>query len=455
MTNSLVLITNRDNKTFGTGFVIRKERNYSYILTCSHIVEDTPKTLLVDSISAKIVFRGASSGLDLSILKAKIDKEPLLLMQSDCDSFDTQGFRKNRDDNYILESIKCSINTKIELRRQSGLLVNGWKFNTHHNNEVIEGYSGSPLICKNHEKVVGVMSYSRDSKDGFAISIEHLKDIWENMPQNLIKQKNYIPKVFISTSHCEPDISIAKDFARELTHLGYRTFLAKNDIEFGEDWFDAINRALSECEYFLLLLSENSLKSEMVSEEVKMIKELQNGSEFPAILPIRINLPFDKNINYDLLKQINKIQQLVWKDESDTKRIGIKVANVISNNKPFKKSSKPLRLIDTDIPLPNAPFVLERPTGTVPFDSYNYIERVDDGRCYVNLTEKYTLIRIKALRQYGKTSLLARIVLKAKEEKYNVVFFNFQEFDKSLLMDLEDLLVHFLSINQNITQPKA
>ena len=142
MTNSLVLVTNRENKTFGTGFIFRKERKYCYILTCSHVVEDTPKTLFVDSVEAKIVYQGSSNGLDLSILKAKIDREPLLLMQSDCNSFDTQGFKKTKNNNYILESIKCSIDAKREFRLQSKMLVRGWKLNINQNEGILTGYIG-------------------------------------------------------------------------------------------------------------------------------------------------------------------------------------------------------------------------------------------------------------------------------------------------------------------------
>jgi len=208
----------------------------------------------------------------------------------------------------------------------------------------------------------------------------------------------------------------------------------------GEDWLGKIKSELKDCDYFLLLLSENSLKSEMVSEEVRTIKEIQNGSSFPAILPVRVNLSFDANINYDLLKQIDKIQQLVWSNEGDTERIVNQISKVISEDKALSIATEPLVLKDTDIPVPNAPLILEHPTGMVPLDSRNYIVRSDDERCYTTLTNTYSLIRIKAPRQYGKTSLLARLIVKAKEQDYHVVTFNFQELDTALLNNLEELL---------------
>jgi len=440
MTNSLVLITNEENQGFGTGFIIHKERNYCYIATCAHVVEEMGKTIQVDSIKAKIIYQGSSKGVDLAILKAPIEKVPLLLLEAECDDFEIKGFRSFKNSDHILEPIDCTIDTKIEFRPQSGESISGWKVNINESDTVDRGYSGSPLICKKTGKVVAIVSNRQGTKNGYAIAIENLKTIWEDIPRNLIRKENYIPKIFISTSHREPDITIARSFSSELNKIGYKTFLAKTDIEFGKDWFDEIKNELYDCEYFLLLLSENSLKSEMVLEELRTIKGLQRGLNFPAILPIRINLPFEKNINYDLLKQINNIQQLVWENKDDTHKIINKVSDVISNDTVLESSSKPLVLVDTDIPVPNAPLILEQPTGTVPLNSRNYIERRDDSRCYRNLEDRYSLIRIKAPRQYGKTSLLARLILKAKEKEYNVVSFNFQEFDKSLLTDLEELL---------------
>jgi serine/threonine-protein kinase len=435
---SLLLITNSENQSFGTGFVIYKERNYSYILTCSHVVEDVPKSLKVDSVDAKIVYKGSSDGLDLAIIKAQIDKPSLQLMESSCDEFEISGFKSFRNNDHILEPINCTLDTKIEFRPQSGETVNGWKLNIDESDIIVGGYSGSPLICKESGKVVAVVSNRQGGRDGFAISIENLKTIWKNMPRNLVRKEGYVPKIFISTAHREPDISIASEFAKELNALGYRTFLAKTDIPMGKDWLSEIHNELEACDYLLLLLSKNSLASEMVLEEVQKIKELQRGSDFPAILPVRINLPFDYNINYALLKQIDKIQQLVWESKQDTKKIVKKISIVMSQGGFLEPSTESLPLIETDIPVPNAP--LEQPTGTVPLDSHYYITRSDDERCYQNLSEKYSLIRIKAPRQYGKTSLLARLILKAKELEYYVVPFNFQEFDKPLLNDLDELL---------------
>lgn len=90
-----------------------------------------------------------------------------------------------------------------------------------------------------------------------------------------------------------------------------------------------------------------------------------------------------------------------------------------------------------DRPLPNAP--IELPNGQVPIESIFYIDR-EDYKAYQELYGNYSLIRIKAPRQYGKTSLLSRLIKMAREKEYQVVAFNFQEFDGGILGSLNELL---------------
>ena len=291
MNDALVLITNSENQSFGTGFVIKKELDYSYILTCSHVVEHTPNTLFADSIKAEIIYIGSSDGLDLAVLKVKIDRKPLELLDRECDSFEIKGFKSFKNSDHILEPIDCKLDTKVQFRPKNGGIVYAWKLNIDISDTVERGYSGSPLICKESGKVVGIISNRNGKKYSFAISINHLKDIWKDIPKNLIKEEEY---------------TLKKNLIIANTSLGC--------IEF------------------------------------------------------------------------------------------------------------------------------EEPSGTVALDSLNYIKRKDDQKCYDNLLQRYSLIRIKAPRQYGKTSLLARLIFEAKKKDYTVVSFNFQEFDIPLLGNLEELL---------------
>ena len=53
---STFLIQSSDNQSFGTGFVIQKDSNGSYLVTCSHVVEECKKDFLeVDGKKAELL----------------------------------------------------------------------------------------------------------------------------------------------------------------------------------------------------------------------------------------------------------------------------------------------------------------------------------------------------------------------------------------------------------------
>ncbi|MEO0769838.1 MAG: AAA-like domain-containing protein [Cyanobacteria bacterium J06649_4] len=82
---------------------------------------------------------------------------------------------------------------------------------------------------------------------------------------------------------------------------------------------------------------------------------------------------------------------------------------------------------------------LEFPMESVPLSSPYYIQRNPyEHHCYQLITRSGALIRIKAPRQMGKTSLMMRIVSQA--EDYASVILNFQQTEQSILSNLEKLL---------------
>ena len=79
--------------------------------------------------------------------------------------------------------------------------------------------------------------------------------------------------------------------------------------------------------------------------------------------------------------------------------------------------------------------VLDLPTDSVPLGSPLYIQREPlESRCYEAILQAGALIRIKAPRQMGKTSLTHRIV--AHAPAYQSATLNFQQIDRAFLSDL-------------------
>lgn len=87
---------------------------------------------------------------------------------------------------------------------------------------------------------------------------------------------------------------------------------------------------------------------------------------------------------------------------------------------------------------------LEEPEGQVPLESALYIERPPvETRCYEALVKPGALIRIKAPRQMGKSSLMLRILNHGIEQGYQTASLNFQLVDRDSLRNLDQFLQWF------------
>ncbi len=87
---------------------------------------------------------------------------------------------------------------------------------------------------------------------------------------------------------------------------------------------------------------------------------------------------------------------------------------------------------------------LDEPEGQVPLESTLYVERPPiEARCYEAIVKTGALIRIKAPRQMGKSSLMLRILNHASEQDYQTASLNFQLVDRDSLSSLDQFLQWF------------
>ncbi|MEW6494085.1 MAG: AAA-like domain-containing protein [Cyanobacteriota bacterium] len=88
--------------------------------------------------------------------------------------------------------------------------------------------------------------------------------------------------------------------------------------------------------------------------------------------------------------------------------------------------------------------VLELPGGQVPLDSPFYVERPPiESECYKTILQPGALLRIKAPRRMGKTSLCTRILEQAASQGLRTVSLSFQLADREIFQDLEQFLRWF------------
>jgi hypothetical protein len=99
------------------------------------------------------------------------------------------------------------------------------------------------------------------------------------------------------------------------------------------------------------------------------------------------------------------------------------------------------------------PKPMMEPSGTLPLDSPLYIERPPiESDCYENISNPDALIRIKAPRQMGKSSLLVRILAHAQD--CQTIHLSFQQAEKKIFSDLDQFLYWFCgSVTQQLNLP--
>ena len=264
-------------------------------------------------------------------------------------------------------------------------------------------------------------------------------------------------RIFISYRDEHPDKDLAQEFYDAFQAAGHEAFMAAESIKLGENWRKRISLELHQCDYFLLLLSPLSATSEMVTEEVKRARSLRDQRENnrPVILPIRVQFPLDDPLNYELRGYLQQIQQREWRSAADTPALLQELQSLMQEHKAQRdiapaetESAVPIRPVVDSIdrpPLPVAEPELQRePGGSVPLKSGLYVDRSPiEMDCFAEIEQPGSLIRIKAPRQMGKTSLMARILNHGRELGYETVPVSFQRADSQLFNDL-DLLLKWL-----------
>jgi AAA-like domain len=96
----------------------------------------------------------------------------------------------------------------------------------------------------------------------------------------------------------------------------------------------------------------------------------------------------------------------------------------------------------------------EFPVGQVPLTSNFYVERPPiEERCYQEILQPGSLIRIKAPGQMGKTSLMARMLNEARKHGYQTVSLSFHLADKAVFTSLDTFLRWFCeSVGRKLKQ---
>ena len=197
MTENIVNIESADknNKSFGTGFVIHTDEKGIYILTCKHVLDDV-KTPIVEEIQAKVIV--SNDFIDMAVLYVNTLRKFSLPLQIDlCQSLDVEvigfsHFNKNLNQKQHIQATLYQESVELHSTEDDSFYV-ARKIKAKEGYNFDRGNSGSPVICKESQKVIAMISNKQGNDIGYAIDISSLKEIWTEMPQQILVQKTISP----------------------------------------------------------------------------------------------------------------------------------------------------------------------------------------------------------------------------------------------------------------------
>lgn len=183
-TKSVFKVTGSESEKFGTGFIIYKDEEYTYFLTCEHVIEDVggSSNLQVGGSEAELMYSDPAKGFDFAVLKVKkVFQAPPLQLSLNTLNDGTElmgcGFY-DVGEQIGLESFNCVIEKEFQIT-SANKRERAWWIKTLIGDKLHSGFSGSPICDSKGIVYAYVNQKKRKGDEGVAISIDALKHLWE------------------------------------------------------------------------------------------------------------------------------------------------------------------------------------------------------------------------------------------------------------------------------------
>lgn len=192
---AVVKITGSDSGHFGTGFVIHKEENASYVLTCSHVVDVVGKDKLqAADCPALVVASDTEDGFDLAVLRVEAGLDfPVLQLQAaggENQTVTTAGYYEYGKQ-CLIQDLNATLGKEITVDSQNlRTHSSGWHLKITEDNATLQpGYSGAPILNTRNGCVLGIVNQRKGTGErGLVVSIAALAKIWGDMPAQLLQK---------------------------------------------------------------------------------------------------------------------------------------------------------------------------------------------------------------------------------------------------------------------------
>jgi hypothetical protein len=254
-----------------------------------------------------------------------------------------------------------------------------------------------------------------------------------------------IKRFFVSyRRRADRDYELASYLVERLKRARHEVFIDLQ-MPIGTRWVDEIERRIAWCDYLVVLLSEDSIHSEMVQGEVRRARERYEKEGKPWILPVRVE--YKGPLGYELDSYLAPIQQKLWTGVHDSERLLAEILGMLESGASLESAEKSEEVFaeaspaDSRRPLPaKDPRILRAPGGALRPDDPFYIRREADERIDLAAGSRGETIVIKAPRQMGKSSLLVRYLEACRAAGKHFAFVDFQSFGEHDLADYGSLL---------------
>ena len=227
MSNKIVHIesSNKENRSFGTGFVIKSNLQGTYILTCQHVL-DSVQNASIESKAVEIIAQ--NSFLDMAIIfLPALRSEEMILQLKACDdlSITSIAFSSFKKDLVQKSTIHATLfKDFIELHSTEDdafYLIKKIKADEDYN--FSKGNSGAPIICKHTGNVIAMLCNKEGSNIAYAIGVSSIKKLLEQLLTNdklMKKHEDFYHKMFSFKKEVSSSVQIRKNPKnREIFHM--------------------------------------------------------------------------------------------------------------------------------------------------------------------------------------------------------------------------------------------
>lgn len=201
ISKSVVLITGRNTKHFGSGFVVHHDNEGSYVITCAHVIADVGDVDGINGIivnhrpdlPVRLIASGVTMGVDLAVLLVQglADKPVLQLTLGGVQNLPVtiSGYRRHPEQTHLLRDLRGVLSGEVGIHAQGQPNPTpAWDLRIEDNGQLADGYSGAPVVDAATGLVVAVASHSeRSGIWGQGISTAALKK-WSNLPEEVFMQ---------------------------------------------------------------------------------------------------------------------------------------------------------------------------------------------------------------------------------------------------------------------------